>query len=190
MSTIKHPRSDLQQRVLDGDHAIHHPDPHQSGSAVVSGLTTDESLLLHSIGWEPVELVTGSCTVGFRIGTWSPFGAGNASHPSRSVTEALARSVQRLEKACVNVEGFGVVAVTTDLDIRERYASVQLTGTAIRPNRSRRRLEPPFSSNLSTKEFVLLQRGAGRPGRWRSELASCGFAGAQSATRCHKGPGT
>jgi uncharacterized protein YbjQ (UPF0145 family) len=163
MSMIEHSPDDLRQRVLDGNHAVRHPDPHQSGSAVVSGLTTDELLLLHSIDWEPVELVSGACTVGFRIGTWSPFAAGNTSHPSGSLTEALARSVQRLERACLDVGAFGVVAVTTDLDIQERYASVQLTGTAVRPQRPGRRPEAAFSTNLSTKEFVVLQRGGWAP---------------------------
>jgi uncharacterized protein YbjQ (UPF0145 family) len=125
------------------------------GRATTSDLSIDEVLLLHSVGWEPVDLVCGVSIISIRQGVWR-WGVGEITEASYAHTEAVTRAVERIEKECRRVEGYGIVGVHVELEVQLHHVEAVLLGTAVRPLGETRPPTHPFVSDLSTRDFTLL----------------------------------
>jgi uncharacterized protein YbjQ (UPF0145 family) len=112
-----------------------------------SDLTIDESLILHSIGWEPVELVCGASTYSIPVGYWNSFAAAG----------------QRVQGECRSVLGHGVVGVHIEATVERHFVNVVLVGTAVAPVGARRAPGQPFISDLSCRDFALLHQAGWDP---------------------------
>lgn len=129
--------------------------------AVTSDLSVDEGLLLHSIGWDPVDLVCGVSIGALPVGIWAGWGGGGAlPAASEAHTRAVATAVGRLREECRAVGGHGVVGVEVELSLQRTHVDVALIGTAVRPKASSSSPAQPFVSDLSARDFSLL-RGSG-----------------------------
>jgi uncharacterized protein YbjQ (UPF0145 family) len=124
------------------------------GRAVTSDLTIDEALLLHSIGWEPVELVFGVSVTNIRAGVWT-WGRGEIASASDAHNLAVHSAAERLGKECSAAGGHGVVGVRVNVEVRPHHVDVELVGTAVRPV-DKTKAGAVFVSDLSARDFVLL----------------------------------
>ena len=142
------------------------PDP--SARAVTSDLSIDEALLLHAAGWEPVDLATGVAVWSMPYGTFFlPYGQNDPVElggASQATLEAFRAAGERLREDCHRSAGVGVVGVGVEVDIGSTSVKVAFNGTAVRriedshphPGRA-------FVTDLSTKDFVLLERAGWEP---------------------------
>ena len=134
--------------------------PPPSGKGATSDLSIDETLLLHSVGWEPVELVSGVSVTSVPWGVWT-WGQGEIAAASSAHASAMAAATGRMADECATAGGHGVVGVRVQVDIRPTHVDVALVGTAVRPvHGHERRPAAPFMSDLSARDFSLLH-GAG-----------------------------
>lgn len=143
--------------------------PERGGArATTSDLSIDEVLLLHAAGWEPVDLATGVSVWSMPYGTFfPPYGQSEPvelTYASQATAEAFRAAGDRLRYDCSRSGGVGVVGVEVDVEIGSTTVKVGFSGTAIRkidaggPAPSR-----PFTTDLSTKDFVLLERAGWEP---------------------------
>lgn len=135
--------------------------------SVTSDLSIDESLVLHSIGWEPLELVTGAGVYSVPYGVWN-WGAGEITSASAAHHHALDSAQRRLQDECRRAGGHGVVGVRVEIIIERHFVNAVLVGTAIAPTAASsggRRPAPvaPFASDLSARDFALLHHGGWDP---------------------------
>jgi uncharacterized protein YbjQ (UPF0145 family) len=133
--------------------------PAPAGRGSTSDLSIDEALLLHSAGWEPVELVTGVSVTSVPWGVWS-WGQGEIGSASSAHATAMAGASARMGEECARVQGHGVVGVRVGVSVYPNHVDVELVGTAVRPVGGGKRQGPPFASDLSARDFCLLD-GAG-----------------------------
>ncbi|HEX7459232.1 MAG TPA: hypothetical protein VF279_01300, partial [Acidimicrobiales bacterium] len=84
--------------------------PKPAGARTTSDLSIDEELVLHSIGWEPVELVSGMSMHSVPVGVWN-WGQGEIGYASAAYARSFAGAVERLHQACTHAGGHGVVGV-------------------------------------------------------------------------------
>lgn len=153
-------RDEVRQAVT----AIVSAPPAAPGGAVrgtTSDLTIDEMLLLHSAGWEPVDFVYG-------ISWWSvPWGAwqwttGEVQEASSAFAGAAAQAAKQLRESCERAGGSGVLGVEVGVRVSLHHIAIELSGTAVRRTRAdEHRFE--FVSDLSARDFVLLDRAGWRP---------------------------
>jgi uncharacterized protein YbjQ (UPF0145 family) len=147
--------------------ALRAPAAAGGGRGSTSDLSIDEVLLLHTVGYEPVDLVFGVCW-------WSiPYGAftmwqtqsGEIVEAWRAFSGAFDAAVRSMAAECQKVGGHGVLGVDVEVALQGRYLAVTLTGTAVRPveNTRRDRNEAPFLSDLATRDFALLNRAGWAP---------------------------
>lgn len=134
---------------------------HAGGSGVTSDLSIDEALLLHSIGWEPVDLVFGSALTSVPLGAWN-WGQGEIAVASSSHDMAFRAASSRLTQQCARAGGHGVVGVHIDVEVHRLHIDVELVGTAVRPIGSGT-AATSFASDLPARDFVLLGRAGWRP---------------------------
>lgn len=128
-----------------------------------SDLSIDEALLLHSVGWEPVELVTGLSVTSVPWGVWS-WGQGEIGAASSAHATAMSAASRRMAEECAAAGGHGVVGVRIEVEIRPTHIDVALVGTAVRPvGGHERRPVAPFMSDLSARDFCLLHTAGWRP---------------------------
>jgi uncharacterized protein YbjQ (UPF0145 family) len=130
--------------------------------AVTSDLSIDESLLLHSIGWEPVDLVFGVSVTSVWAGAWT-WGRGEITAASTAHNMAMAAAATRMREECTSVHGHGVVGVRVDIAVRTHHVDVELTGTAVRPVGHARTPAEVFVSDLSARDFALLHNAGWAP---------------------------
>ncbi|MHB1487532.1 MAG: heavy metal-binding domain-containing protein [Acidimicrobiales bacterium] len=130
--------------------------------ASTSDLSIDEALLLHSVGWEALDLVCGVSMVSIPVGVWN-WGAGEITWATQAETNAMTAAADRLRDECAKVGGAGVVGVEVAVKVRQHHAEVGLVGTAIRPAGQGNHLGRPFVSDLSGKDFALLDQAGWRP---------------------------
>ena len=130
--------------------------------ASTSDLSIDEVLLLHSIGWEPLDLVCGVSFASIPQGAWR-WGTGEVTAASSAHNLAVATAVQRLQHECQNVQGYGVVGVHVDIEVQPHHVKAVLVGTAVRPVDVRGGVHRPFVSDLSTRDFTLLHNAGWEP---------------------------
>jgi uncharacterized protein YbjQ (UPF0145 family) len=136
---------------------------------ITSDLSVDESLLLHAAGWEPVDLVCGVGVVSVPAGVWN-WGAGPISMASDAHNAAVERAAEELRDECARVKGHGVVGVRVEVSVRPHFVEVELVGTAVQPvagvqdpRGKDAAVAMPFVSDLSARDFTLLQRAGWIP---------------------------
>ena len=138
-----------------------HP-PAGAQRGVTSDLSVDEVLVLHSVGWEPVDLVAGASLESIPMGVWN-WGSGEIGVASQAQTDAVAAAVARIRDECAAVKGHGVVGVELELTVHRHYAEATVVGTAVRPVAGGRVPPTPFVSDLSARDFSLLQNAGWEP---------------------------
>jgi uncharacterized protein YbjQ (UPF0145 family) len=154
---------------------LHAMDPTASAEAgrsapMTSGLSIDEALLLHGIGWEALDLVSGASV--WRLpGTlynWDRSG-GELPGTWEGYRNALEAGIRHLGSEAARAGAHGVVGVTIDGDISAGLVEIQLIGTAVRPLHAgvdrghERGSGMPFASDLSARDFALLTRAGYAP---------------------------
>jgi uncharacterized protein YbjQ (UPF0145 family) len=139
-----------------------------SARPVTSDLSIDEALLLHAAGWEPVDLATGVAVWSMPYGTFFlPYGQNDPVElgvASQATLEAFRAAGERLREDCHRSAGVGVVGVEVEVDIGSTNVKVAFSGTAVRRiDDSQPRPGRAFITDLSTKDFVLLERAGWEP---------------------------
>lgn len=136
--------------------------PGREETASTSDLSIDEALLLHSIGWEALELVCGVSMVSIPMGVWN-WGSGEITWASQGETRAMANAAARLQEECAKAGGTGVVGVKVEVSLHRHHVEIALVGTAVRPINSGRPSGQPFLSDLSGRDFALLDQAGWVP---------------------------
>ena len=137
---------------------------------LMSESSIDATLLLHSIGYEPVDFVFGVAAQSFPFQVWnSGTHAGFQQFPQGPVPKATAafdaafvRAKEAARRRAASVGAVGVVDTSLLVTVLERYILVEVRGTAIRrvgpPSHSD--AASPFVSDLSARSLVgLVQMG-------------------------------
>jgi len=136
--------------------------PGQGTKPMTSDLSIDEELLLHSIGWEPVELVTGASIFSVPMGVWN-WGQGEITSASTAFAGAFAGAIARIHRETTRAGGHGVVGVRVDTSVQRHHIDVTLLGTAVRPVGARKASATPFVSDLGARDFTLLNVAGWEP---------------------------
>ncbi|HTZ10005.1 MAG TPA: heavy metal-binding domain-containing protein [Acidimicrobiales bacterium] len=131
------------------------------GKGVTSDLSIDEALLLHAIGWEPVDLVCGVSVASVPGGVWS-WGAGEIAVASEAQGMAFEGAVRRISEECGRVGAHGVVGVHVEATVHRHHIDVELVGTAVRPVGGPK-AGHTFVSDLSGRDFSLLRQAGWTP---------------------------
>ncbi|MDA8359943.1 MAG: heavy metal-binding domain-containing protein [Actinomycetota bacterium] len=162
--------------ILDAMKALSAPGPkggaqakgaaHGSARGVTSDLTIDETLLLHSIGWEPVDVVFGVAWWSIPWGVWQ-WQTGEITEASTAFAGAMSEAADELRAECAHAGGTGVVGVTVDIRVAAHHIDVSLSGTAVR-RIGDTKVGFEFISDLSARDFVLLTQA----GWWPLGLAA------------------
>src|ERR1700694_2209910 len=88
---------DVRAEMLRAVHALSNSGESGRSRAVTSDLSIDEALLLHSIGWEPVDLVYGVSLASVPIGVWN-WGQGEITAASYAHNLAFTTAAARLNE--------------------------------------------------------------------------------------------
>jgi uncharacterized protein YbjQ (UPF0145 family) len=137
--------------------------PKTTAARTTSDLSIDEEMVLHSIGWEPVELVSGMSMHSVPVGVWN-WGQGEIDFASAAYARSFAGAIQRLHQACTHAGGHGVVGVHVEWAVERHHIDVTLVGTAVRPvGTSGIGADPVFVSDLSGRDFALLHQAGWAP---------------------------
>jgi uncharacterized protein YbjQ (UPF0145 family) len=129
----------------------------------LSGLSTNETLFLADSGWESLDICCGAAVFGMRQDTVSTWGPLQDDRASEALAAAMASAVKRLRARCVSSGVHGVIGTTTTTEIQPRYVAVSLVGTGIGPVHASKSPSRPFTSNLSPRDFILLQQAGWQP---------------------------
>jgi len=162
------PPADIRAEMLLGARSLATPAPPSEKRGITSDLSVDEALLLHAAGWEPLDLVCGVAVVSVPVGVWN-WGRGAISLASDAHDQAVDQAAAQLRGECSKVYGHGVVGVRVEVSVRTHHVDVELVGTAVRPisgkdargNDAAQAM--PFVSDLSARDFTLLQRAGWMP---------------------------
>ena len=131
--------------------------------STTSDLSIDEELNLHSIGWEPVELVSGVSLFSTPVGLWN-WGEGEIASASEAHAQAFKFATKRIHKEAADAGGHGVVGVEVERRVFSTHIEVTLLGTAVRPVHAPRvEANTVFVSDLSARDFTLLTVAGWRP---------------------------
>lgn len=155
------PATDIRAEMRRAAESLGVPAHDPPGRAVTSDLSVDESLLLHSIGWEAVDVVFGASVVSIPPMVWT-WGSGEITAASDAHNQAVRSAAKHLGEQCSGVRGHGVVGVRVEVEVRRHHVDVELTGTAVRPVRGKDR-SSPFVSDLSARDFTLLHNAGWAP---------------------------
>jgi uncharacterized protein YbjQ (UPF0145 family) len=175
------PLQDVRAEMLRGAQALAGRVAPSTERGITSDLSVDEALLLHAAGWEPLDLVCGVAVVSVPVGVWN-WGKGSISMASDAHNAAVDQAARLLRGECGKVRGHGVVGVRVEVSVRTHHIDVELVGTAVRPMsgggnvasgragagaraRGTGASAPatPFVSDLSARDFTLLQRAGWIP---------------------------
>ena len=168
MSIDGAPTPDVRAEMLKGAQSLATPAPPSNARGITSDLSVDEALLLHAAGWEPLDLVCGVAVVSVPVGVWN-WGRGAISLASDAHDAAVDQAARQLRGECGKVHGHGVVGVRVEVAVRTHHIDVELVGTAVRPmdGKDPRGADAaqamPFVSDLSARDFTLLQRAGWIP---------------------------
>ncbi len=152
---------DLRAEMVSASNAVSGAGARQSAGGarttpMTSDLSIDEELTLHSIGWEPIELVCGISVHSVPVGVWS-WGQGEIGYASEAYARSFRAATSRIHQECAKFGGHGVVGVTVAWAVEPHHIEVSLTGTAVRPVGSKQiSAESVFVSDLSGRDFTLL----------------------------------
>jgi uncharacterized protein YbjQ (UPF0145 family) len=150
---------DVKAEMLRGAQSLATSPPPSTARGITSDLSIDEALLLHAAGWEPVDLVCGVSVASVPYGVWT-WGQGEITVASAAHNAAVQGAAERIKSECTKVHGHGVVGVRIEVEVRNHHIDVELVGTAVRPVGAGSTPPVPFVSDLSARDFTLLQ-GAG-----------------------------
>jgi uncharacterized protein YbjQ (UPF0145 family) len=156
--TVADPRAEM----LRGAQSLATAPAPSKSRGTTSDLSIDEALLLHSAGWEPVDLVVGVCVVSVPMGVWN-WGQGEIVAASQAHNAAVAGAAQQLQGECLKAHGHGVVGVRVEVEVRTHHIDVELVGTAVRPVAESKVPPVPFVSDLSARDFTLLKSAGWMP---------------------------
>ncbi len=159
------PIQDIRAEMLRGAQSLAIPASPSKERGITSDLSVDEALLLHATGWEPLDLVCGVAVVSVPVGVWN-WGRGAISLASDAHNAAVDQAARVLRGECSKVHGHGVVGVRVDVSVRTHHIDVELVGTAVRPMSGKNATAAPalpFVSDLSARDFTLLQRAGWMP---------------------------
>jgi uncharacterized protein YbjQ (UPF0145 family) len=164
------PIQDVRAEMLKGAQSLAVAAPPSKERGITSDLSVDEALLLHAAGWEPLDLVTGVAVVSVPVGVWN-WGRGSISLASDAHDAAVDQASRLLRGECSKVHGHGVVGVRVDVTVNPHHIDVELVGTAVRPMDGKDKsgrgtdaaLAMPFVSDLSARDFTLLERAGWMP---------------------------
>ncbi len=136
--------------------------PPSTGTST-SDLSIDEELNLHSIGWEPVELVSGVSVFSAPAGMWN-WGQGEIIAASEAHQQAFKNAIARLNNEAAKVGGHGVVGVHVERQVYSTHIEISLLGTAVRPVGAKAvEALHVFVSDLSARDFTLLMVAGWQP---------------------------
>jgi uncharacterized protein YbjQ (UPF0145 family) len=133
-----------------------------AADAVTSDLTIDEVLLLHTLNWEPVDMVCGAAVFSIPQGSWT-WGTGEITPASSAHGLAIDGAAQRIRQECRSAGGHGVIGVDIEVTVESHHVTAVLVGTAVRPVGGAQPHREPFVSDLSTRDFALLQTAGWEP---------------------------
>lgn len=133
-----------------------------NGRPVTSDLSIDEALVLHSIGWEPIDLVCGAGSYSIPFGYWR-WGSGEIQPASAAHHQAVAAAARQLESECRQAGGHGVVGVRMEVEVEPHLVNAVLVGTAVAPSGSGPGVARPWISDLSGRDFALLHTAGWDP---------------------------
>jgi uncharacterized protein YbjQ (UPF0145 family) len=164
------PIQDVRAEMLKGAQSLATAAPPSKERGITSDLSVDEALLLHAAGWEPLDLVTGVAVVSVPVGVWN-WGRGSISLASDAHDAAVDQASRLLRGECSKVHGHGVVGVRVEVTVNPHHVDVELVGTAVRPMDGKDKsgrgtdaaLAMPFVSDLSARDFTLLERAGWMP---------------------------
>jgi uncharacterized protein YbjQ (UPF0145 family) len=164
------PIQDVRAEMLKGAQSLASAAPPSKERGITSDLSVDEALLLHAAGWEPLDLVCGVAVVSVPVGVWN-WGRGSISLASDAHDAAVDQAARLLRGECSKVHGHGVVGVRVDVTVNPHHIDVELVGTAVRPMHGKdgsgrgtdAALAMPFVSDLSARDFTLLERAGWMP---------------------------
>jgi uncharacterized protein YbjQ (UPF0145 family) len=161
------PTPDIRAEMLRGAQSMATPAHPSKERGITSDLSVDEALLLHAAGWEPLDLVCGVAVVSVPVGVWN-WGRGAISLAGDAHNAAVDQASRVLRGECGKVHGHGVVGVRVEVSVRTHHIDVELVGTAVRPINGKGKgtdaaLAMPFVSDLSARDFTLLQRAGWMP---------------------------
>ena len=126
-----------------------------------SDLSVDEALLVHSVGWEVLDLVCGVSVYSVPTGVWT-WGQGEIDAASDAHRGAFQGAAARLAAEGARAGAAGVVGVRVGVEVHPHAIHVELVGTAVRPVGSERPGRP-FVSDLSGRDFALLLQAGWMP---------------------------
>ena len=135
------------------------------GGGRTSDLSIDEELALHSIGWEPIQLVCGASIHSVPAGVWA-WGQGEITYASNAYAHAFAEAAERIRSESTKTGGRGVVGVHVEVSIQPHHVDVTLVGTAVAPAGTKGKdssANPLFVSDLSGRDFVVLHNAGWAP---------------------------
>jgi uncharacterized protein YbjQ (UPF0145 family) len=158
--------ADLKAQLREGAKSLADAASTTGRRGITSDLSIDQALLLHSAGWEPVDLVCGVGVVSIpTIFNW----AASTQLASDACNAALDVASRELRDECTRVHAHGVVGVDLQVEVRSHHVEVDLVGTGVRPMTGRAPRgdaggqAPPFISDLSARDFTLLLRAGWMP---------------------------
>jgi uncharacterized protein YbjQ (UPF0145 family) len=153
---------DLKAEMLRATQALGQQPPAKA-ARMMSDLSIDEELVLHSIGWEPVELVSGISIHSIPYGVWN-WGQGEITWAAAAYTRSFANATARIHDQCGKAGAQGVVGVHVEVGIHRHHIDVALVGTAVRPvDWKGLSADPVFVSDLSGRDFALLHNAGWTP---------------------------
>ena len=103
-------------------------------SSKTSDLSIDEEFALHSIGWEPVQLVCGVSLYSVPMGVWN-WGVGEISYASEAYAQAFAGANDRIHEECTKMGGRGVVGAHVEAEVHRHHVDVVHRGHRGAPGR-------------------------------------------------------
>jgi len=130
----------------------------------MSESSIDATLLLHSIGYEPVDFVFGVAAQSFPFAVWNSgpdagfrqFPQGPVPKATATFDLAFARAKEVVRRRATSAGALGVVDTSLKVTVRERHILVEVRGTAIRRIGAPSHLDAihPFVSDLSARSMV------------------------------------
>jgi uncharacterized protein YbjQ (UPF0145 family) len=158
----------LKMEMRDAAEFLSRPEPgggspSDHGASRTSDLSIDEEFALHSVGWEPIQLVCGVSVYSIPMGVWN-WGQGEITYASTAYARAFGGAIDRIHQECTKVGGRGVVGVHIEAKVHRHHVDVALVGTAVRLVESKGlSADPIFVSDLSGRDFALLSASGWAP---------------------------
>ena len=163
MTNAQHPTSapDAKAEVRRAVASLKENAP--DAGSTTSDLSIDEELNLHSIGWEPVQLVSGLSVFSTPAGLWN-WGQGEIVAAGEAHEQAFKYAIKRIHGEAAMAGGHGVVGVHVERRVYSTHIEISLLGTAVRPVGAKAvDASAVFVSDLSARDFAMLMVAGWQP---------------------------